>query len=192
MFETQLFRHERRSDASISCSASSEEHEVDGHVAAIAQADVDDDASVQTLVRALVDKRLAHCASEMEALQELVHDEQEEMQSHRRALRVLEAEKKRLNDDLGLKTRSVLARTQMKEQVSEEVRQIADQNEIDRRKLSLYKMQSQQERCDTSMLLQEMQTERVKLEGAMKACELAREDARYLQAAKADLAHAIG
>jgi hypothetical protein len=42
------------------------------------------------------------------------------------------------------------------------------------------------------MLLQEMQTERVKLEGAMKACELAREDARYLQAAKADLAHAIG
>ena len=41
------------------------EHEVDGHVATIAQADVDDDASVQTLVRALVDKRLAHCASEM-------------------------------------------------------------------------------------------------------------------------------
>ena len=87
--------------------------------------------------------------------------------------------------------KSVAEQTEIKEGTRDKLRQTAEQNEADRRKLKLYKLQSQQERLDTSMLLQQMQAARVSLSEAQAECAAIRGVAEALSEAKQDLASAV-
>eukprot|EP01052_Picozoa_sp_SAG31_P009541 SAG31_NODE_503_length_14804_cov_32.491670_11_plen_208_part_00 len=146
------------------------------------------DAQVQREVEAVVDRRLAFCTAEREELEQLILAEQQEKAWHEQNLRMLEGEKKQLAEDLNHKEQTVKEMTDAKQNIRDQLSRTADQNESDRRKLKLFKLQSQQERLDTLQLLQQIDAAKIELGQVEQAREKIEATAQAFQEAKADLA----
>ena len=133
----------------------------------------------------------AFCTEEEEQLKKEIEKEQKEKTQHEQNLRMLEAEKRQLADVLAVKEKAVEESTGAKQKIRDKLFHIARQNEEDRRKLKQYKRQSQQERLDTSQLLQQMDAARKELEEIERASENIKAVAAAFHDAKADLAAAL-